>query len=161
MRRSISYPLALVGFFAAVGMVSLVVGAPAALAQQKSRIWPLDMVKNVMTTTKESGWVAFSNQRSTQNIYFSHLQSYHCSLKEIRYSYNSKTLDKIFPLAECNPQIPMNVPGEPKWIVNLEKPGTVKTIAVQVVFSDDTTSEIAVYEPCKDVGDQVCTWLVE
>ena len=136
-------------------------GIDTAAAQQKSRIWPLDMVKGVMTSTKESGWVAFRNIAGNQNIYFSHLQTYHCSLKEIRYSYNSKALDKVFPLAECNPQLPLNVPGEIKWIVNLEKPGTVKTLAVQVVFTDDTTSDIAVYEPCKDVGDQSCTWLVE
>jgi len=143
-----------------VAILSLALVSPA-IAQQKSRVMPLAQVKSIITATKDSGWVAFSAQKSTQNIYFSHLQSWHCSLKEIRYSYNTKDLDRVFPLVECNPQLPNNVPGDPKWIVNLEKPGTAKTVAVQVVFEDGTESSVAVYEPCENVGDQVCTWLVE
>ena len=39
--------------------------------------------------------------------------------------------------------------------------GTAKTIAVQVVWEDDSVSDVAVYEPCKDVGERSCAWPLE
>lgn len=136
-------------------------GEIGANAQKKSRVIPLEQLKGILAATKESGWVAFSAQKKSQNIYFSHLQSWRCGMKEIRYSYNSKALDKTFALAKCNPQLPNTIPRDLKWTVKMEKPNSVKTLAVQVTFEDDSKSDLAVYEPCKDVGDEVCTWLLE
>ena len=131
------------------------------LAETKSRVIPLNQLKSIVSATKASGWVAFKDHSGGQNLYFSHLVSWRCGMKEVRYSINSKDLDQVFPLAKCNPQIPNNVPDDPKWILLILERGTAKTVAVQVLFEDDTLSEMAVYEPCDDVGDQACTWLVE
>lgn len=130
-------------------------------AQQKSKVMPLEQLKGIIKATKASGWIAFVNVKGKQQIYFSHLQSWHCGIKEIRYSYNSKDLDRLFPVAKCIPQLPNNIPDAIKWILVFEKLGTAKTVAVQVLFDDDTLSDIAVYEPCEGVGEQVCTWLLE
>lgn len=130
-------------------------------AQQKSKVMPLKQVKSIIQGTKQSGWISFLNTKSEQYIYFTHLQSWRCGMKEVRYSYNSKDLDRTFPLAKCDPQLPNNIPGELKWILVYENPGTVNTIAVQVLFDDDTLSDIAVYESCEDVGEQDCTQLLE
>lgn len=139
----------------------LIANANSLYAKQKSRVMPLEQVKGILKQTKSTGWIAFNNIKGRQQIYFSHLQSWHCGIKEIRYSYNSKDLDRLFPVAKCIPQLPNTVPGAAKWIVNIEKLGTAKTIAVQVLFDDDTLSDIAVYEPCEGVGERVCTWLLE
>ncbi len=145
----------------AIIAASTIASVNPSIAQQKSKVMPLEQVKGIIKATKASGWIAFVNVKGKQQIYFSHLQSWHCGIKEIRYSYNSKDLDRLFPVAKCIPQLPNNVPGPAKWIVNIEKLGTAKTVAVQVLFDDDTLSDIAVYEPCEGVGEQVCTWLLE
>jgi hypothetical protein len=124
-------------------------------AQQKSRVMPLEQVKGILKQTKSSGWISFKNVKRKQQIYFTHLQSWHCGIKEIRYSYNSKDLDRLFPVAKCIPQLPNTLPGAVKWILVFEKLGTAKTVAVQVLFDDDTLSDIAVYEPCEGVGERV------
>jgi len=139
----------------------IVASTNPSIAKQKSKVMPLEQVKGILKQIKSSGWIAFNNIKGKQQIYFSHLQSWHCSIKEIRYSYNSKDLDRIFPLTKCIPQLPITVPGDPKWIVKIEKLGAAKTVAVQVLFNDDTLSDIAVYEPCEGAGEQVCTYLLE
>lgn len=140
---------------------SLIASTNPSIAQQKSKVRPLEWVKGILKQTKSTGWVAFINIKGKQQIYFSALQSWHCNIKEIRYSYNSKDLDRLFPVAKCIPQLPNTVPNGAKWIVVIEKLGTAKTVAVQVLFNDDTLSDIAVYEPCEGAGDQVCTYLLE
>ena len=144
----------------AIIAATIISGSNPLYAQQKSRVMPLEQVKGIIKSTKASGWITFKNVNRKQQIYFSHLQSWHCGIKEIRYSYNSKDLDRVFPVAKCIPQLPNNIPGAIKWILVFEKLGTAKTVAVQVLFDDDTLSGIAVYEPCEDVGEQVCTWLL-
>ena len=134
-----------------------------AVADTKSRIPPREVYQAMLNGNKEPGWIQFRNYSGKQLVYFTALQTLHCRLKEIRYSINSKALDKRFELVECNPQNPLALPsnaGLNEVAISLA-PGTVKTIAVQVVWEDDMESEIAVYEPCKDVGEQTCAWLLE
>ena len=150
------YTMILVGIIATLFAIT-----GSSIAQQKSKVMPLEQVKGILKQTKSSGWIAFNNIKGKQQIYFSHLQSWHCGIKEIRYSYNSKDLDRLFPVAKCIPQLPNTIPDPAKWILVIEKLGTAKTVAVQVLFDDDTLSDIAVYEPCEGVGEQVCTWLLE
>ena len=134
-----------------------------AAQQKKSRIPPMETYQAMLAGSKEQGWISFRNIDGKQIVYFTPLQNLKCRLKEIRYSINSKELDQQFPLAKCNPQnpfaLPPDAPLEVLWLPM--KPGTAKTVAVQVVWEDGTESEIAVYEPCEDVGDQTCAWPLE
>lgn len=135
---------------------------PAA-AQDKSRVPAVAIYQAMLQANKEPGWVQFRNYGGAQWIYFTALQTLHCRLKEIRYSINSKDLDKRFKLVKCNPQNPFAVPsdaGVEDIAIRLAK-GTADTIAVQVIWEDDAESAVAVYEPCKDVGEQSCAWPVE
>ena len=143
-------------------MVAIGAQSPA-LAETKSRILPIETYLAMLAGNKETGWVAFRNYNGSQWIYFTALQTLHCRLKEIRYSINSKDLDQRFKLVKCNPQNPFALPpdsGPEDTAMNLPD-GAAKTIAVQVLWEDDNASEIAVYEPCKDVGDQSCAWHLE
>ena len=145
-----------------VGITAILITSTNPLiAKQKSKVMPLEQVKSNIKQTKPIGWIAFNNIKGKQQIYFSALQSWHCGIKEIRYSYNSKDLDRLFPVAKCIPQLPRRIPDAAKWTLVIERLGTAQTVAVQVLFDDDTLSDIAVYEPCEDVGEQVCTYFLE
>lgn len=131
-----------------------------AFAQGKSRIMPLATYKMMLAANKDTGWVQFRNYSGKQLIYFSAVQTLHCRLKEIRYSINSEALDKTFNIVACNPQTPFSMP--PKFSLSdiaLQLPkGSANIIVVQIVWEDDSKSEIVVYEPCQDVGEQTCAW---
>ena len=75
-----------------------------------------------------------------------------CRLSEIRYSINDDTLDKRFPLAACDPELPFNLPSDDtqNWLYLGLKPGEAKTVAVQAVWDDGSGSEIVVYQPCRN-----------
>lgn len=131
-----------------------------AVAQDKSRIPPIETYKAMLAANKNTGWVQFRNFGGKQLVYFSALQTMHCRLKEIRYSINSQALDKQFPLVACNPQLPFSLPpnsGVEDIALTLPK-GTAKIVVVQIVWDDETKSDVVVYEPCKDVGEQTCAW---
>ena len=134
-----------------------------AVGQQKSRIPPMTTYQAMLDGNLEGGWVSFRNIDGRQLVYFSALQTLHCRLQEIRYSVNSTELDRQFPLVACNPQNPFALPpdsGVEDILIRLDA-GAASTVAVQVVWEDGSKSRMAVYEPCEDVGDQTCTWLLE
>jgi len=126
----------------------------------KSRIPPVETYQAMLDANKQTGWVQFRNYDGRQLIYFSALQVLHCRVKEIRYSINSEDLNERFELVKCNPQTPFSMPDDVKLDnIAISLPlKTAKTIAVQVVWEDGRVSETAIYEPCKDVGEQTCAW---
>jgi hypothetical protein len=93
----------------------------------------------------QSNWVSFRDFNGKQLIYFTHLESYTCGIKEVRYSINSDDLDKVWELQPCDSKTPMAIT---KDIIYLTMPlGTAKSIAVQVTFTDGTVSEIVHKNP--------------
>lgn len=133
--------------------------------EAKSNVPNMALYKSMLKANAATGWVGFRNYDGKQSIYFTALQSMHCGLKEIRYSFNSMALDKRMELIKCNPQQPFSM-GEntPLHLYFLSFPlGTVKSAAVQVVWKDkyETESEILVYEPCDNVGEGSCAWRLE
>ena len=127
-------------------------------AQAGRKIPEMSLYKAMLSASKEPGWVQFRNFNGRQLIYFTALQSLHCRLAEIRYSINSADLDKTFELVKCNPHMPFSLPPNANLKdIALSLPiGTASFVAVQIIWEDETESDIAVYEPCKDVGDQTC-----
>lgn len=129
----------------------------------KSRIPPLALYQKMLEINNDSGWVSFRNYEGQQWVYFSALQALHCRLHEIRYSINTLELDKRFVVAKCNPQLPFSLPPNSKWqdiAIRLPK-DTAKRVAVQIIWGDGTPSEVSIFEPCKDVGDQTCSFPVK
>ncbi len=108
-----------------------------------SAISPKQM-KQILNMT-QNNWVSFRDFNGKQLIYFTHLESYTCGIKEVHYSINSDGLDKVWELQPCNSKNPMAVT---KDIIYLTMPfGTAKSIAVQVTFTDGTKSEIVHKNP--------------
>ena len=100
--------------------------------------------KQILNMT-QNNWVSFRDFNGKQLIYFTHLESYTCGIKEVHYSINSDDLDKVWELQICDTKNPMAVT---KDTVYLTMPlGTAKAIAVQVIFTDGTKSEIVHKNP--------------
>ena len=120
--------------------------------QYRAQIPDVSIYKAMLDANKQTGWVQFREFAGRQLIYFTALQTMHCRLKEVRYSINSDALDKTFPMAECDPQLPFNLPSDDtnNWLYIELKPGEAETIAVQAVWDDGSGSEIVVYQPCKN-----------
>ncbi len=147
-------------FATLLAAVTMAVACGSAGAQQDTRIPPAAVYKAMLDANRQTGWVQFRNYGGAQWLYFTALQTLHCRLREIRYSVNSRQLDRRFPLVECNPQTPFALPPNAgvDMIALRLPPGTAETVAVQIVWDDGETSAVAVYEPCQDVGEQTCAW---
>ncbi|MBN2825464.1 MAG: hypothetical protein JXQ76_09080 [Campylobacterales bacterium] len=96
-------------------------------------------MKQILNMTKSS-WVSFRDYNGEQYIYFTHLESYRCGIKSVKYSINSDDLDKEYTLQPCNLDNPMAITTNTPYI---KMPlGSAASIAVQLTFSDDTQSEV-------------------
>lgn len=153
-RLAVTLPLAGLMFTAAPAFVA---------AQDKSNLPPIAVYQAMLDANRQSGWLQYRNYGGHQWIYFTALQTMHCRLSEIRYSINSRALDARFPLVPCNLQNPFALPPDAGVEdIALRLPAlSAQFVAVQVVWDDGLESEIAVYEPCKDVGEQSCAWPIE
>ena len=137
----------------------LLLTAPAQ-AEQQSRVMPLEQVKSILEATKDN-WVAYRIYQGRQYYYVTHLLSWRCGIKQVRYSENSDALDKKWPLPECNKLIPNTIPNDAKIYAERPTADSLKTVAIQVEFDDGTTSPVRIYEPCEGVGEATCGYLKE
>lgn len=147
-------PLAAMGLLGAVFLACIL---PAHAQEEdeeqyRAQIPAVSIYKAMLDANKQTGWVQFRSFAGRQLIYFTALQTMHCRLSEIRYSINDDTLDKRFPLAACDPELPFNLPSDDtqNWLYLGLKPGEAKTVAVQAVWDDGSGSEIVVYQPCRN-----------
>lgn len=131
------------------------VAGPALTAAAQGRAPTPEMARTALDATSDQ-WIAFRNYNDRQWIYFTGIVTWHCALKQVRYSVNSDTLDQVFPLPECNVHTPYNIDPEKSPVYVTMKLGSAETIAVQLVFSDGTKSETNVYKPCNVDGDTTC-----
>lgn len=143
-----------------LALLAAAIGANArAEDDYKPQIPDVAIYRSMLEVNKQPGWIQFRNYDGKQLVYFTALQSMHCRLSDIRYSVNSDALDKHFPVAKCDPQLPFNMPdNDPRneYIYLTFKAGEAKTIAIQAVWDDGAGSEIVIYKPCDNVGEATC-----
>ena len=126
--------------------------------EYKPELPDMQIYKAMLEANRQPGWVQFREFSGRQIIYFTALQTMRCRLSEVRYSVNSETLDKRFPLGPCDPQQPFNIPDtgddDPgKWLYIEVPTGSAKTLTIQVVWDDGSGSEIVTYRPCDNIGE--------
>jgi len=129
-----------------------------AQAEQQSRVMPLEQVKSILDATKDS-WIAFRLYDGRQYYYVTHLLSWRCGVRQVRYSENSDALDQFWPLPDCNKLLPNSIPDDAKIHSKPMKAGTVKILAIQLEYDDGSTSPVRIYEPCEGVGESTCGYL--
>ncbi len=118
----------------AIAMIFLGLAAGRASAQglvgQEPKI--LDLTRG--------SWAYFRDYNGRQLIYFTHLEVYRCGISQVRYSLNSKALDKVWTLQPCDPNAPQKITTDTPYIAL--PLGTAASIAVQLTFNDGTKSRL-------------------
>ena len=93
------------------------------------------MTKQVLNMTASS-WVSFRDMGGRRLLYFTHLLSYRDGLREIRYSLDSPSLDQRLPMGGSDPYANAYI----------EVPPQTRTAYVQVVYNDNTESEVRQFQ---------------
>ena len=142
-----------------LGICLAIWGAVVPGSAQQSRVMPLDQVKSILDATKDS-WIAYRDFNGRQLIYFTQIVAWHCGIKDIRYSLNGTDLDQRFPVPACNELLPNNITSDDKIYLDMA-PDSVSRLAVQLLFDDDSVSDIHVYQPCAGAGEATCGQRIE
>ncbi|MCL4190081.1 MAG: hypothetical protein KJZ85_21035 [Rhodobacteraceae bacterium] len=102
-------------------------------------------VRPILTMTK-SAWLALAVMDGRDLLYFTHLESWRCGVAEVRYSVNSGAADTRREMEPCYRESPdpnaLKLEGHLPYISLPE--GTVRTVAVVVVYEDGVTDRIDV-----------------
>jgi len=114
-----------------------------------------DMTKQALDVTKDQ-WISFRNFDGAQLIYFTGLVSWKCGLNQIKYSINDESLNKDFPLPDCNPQMPFASDPENDLLYLRLPLGSAKTVSVQLIYGDESKSPMMTFKPCHVEGDETC-----
>jgi TolA-binding protein len=87
-----------------------------------------------------TSWVEFDSGGNTGLLYFTQLLSYRCGIKEVRYSLDGSEPDTVFDMPPCDEKDPYAIPYEAKTFLKVGK--GVKSVSVQVTYSDDSQSPV-------------------
>jgi hypothetical protein len=76
-------------------------------------------------------------------VYYSHLLSYRCAIREVKIGIDSTVPDRKLALPPCDPRNPSSIPDKAKIFEKLH-PGT-KFVSVELTYRDGTTSEVKTF----------------
>jgi len=96
----------------------------------------LASTKSILNLTRRS-WVAMREYDGKLLLYFTHLVTNRGALKEVRYSLDSRKLDRVFPLP---PGTAARIPAGAKLYLSI--PTGTKKVCVKLRYRDDTESEV-------------------
>jgi hypothetical protein len=89
-----------------------------------------------MTATS---WLSFREFNGLL-VYYTHLMSYRCAIREIRVGIDSTVPDKVLKLPPCDPRDPMAIPRDAQpW---LKLTPSTKFVSVELTYRDGSVSEI-------------------
>jgi hypothetical protein len=89
-----------------------------------------------MTATS---WLSFREFNGLL-VYYTHLMSYRCAIREIRVGIDSTVPDKVLKLPPCDPRDPMAIPRDAQpW---LKLTPSAKFVSVELTYRDGSVSEI-------------------
>ncbi|TGQ06936.1 methyl-accepting chemotaxis protein [Mesorhizobium sp. M2E.F.Ca.ET.219.01.1.1] len=91
-----------------------------------------------------TSWIAFDSGGSRGLVYFTQMLSYRCAIKEVHYSLNGTALDKEIKMPPCDAKDPYAVPSDYQPYFKVKD--DVKSMAVQVTYTDGTKSPVREYK---------------
>jgi hypothetical protein len=89
-----------------------------------------------MTTTS---WLSFREFNGLL-VYYTHLMSYRCAIREVRVGIDSTVPDKVLKMPPCDPKDPSAIPNDAQPYVKL--PPATKSVSVELTYQDGSLSEI-------------------
>jgi hypothetical protein len=101
----------------------------AALIRDQRKI--LDMTAN--------SWLSF-REFTGLLVYYTHLMSYRCAIREVRVGIDSAMPDKVLKMPPCDPRDPSAIPHDSQPYLKLA-PAT-KSVSVELTYRDGSVSEI-------------------
>ncbi|WP_192253737.1 DUF948 domain-containing protein [Mesorhizobium silamurunense] len=91
-----------------------------------------------------TSWIAFDASGNYGLVYFTQMLSFRCAIKEVHYSLNGTALDKEIKMPPCDAKDPYAVPADYQPYFKVKD--DVKSMAVQVTYTDGTKSPVREYE---------------
>lgn len=92
-----------------------------------------------MTSTS---WLAFRDYNGLL-VYYTHLVSYRCAIREMRIGIDSGVPDKVIKLPPCSLKDPIAIPGDAQTYLKL--PPATRSVSVELTFPDGSVSEIKTF----------------
>jgi hypothetical protein len=86
-----------------------------------------------------SSWLDVGRSNASL-MYYTHLQSYRCAIREVRIGIDSTVPDKVLKLAPCDQRDPMAVPHDASTYMKI--PASTRSVSVELTFRDGSVSEI-------------------
>src|SRR5690349_15667710 len=94
-----------------------------------------------MTATS---WLSFRDFNGVM-VYYTHLMSYRCAIREVRVGIDSAVPDKVLKMPPCDPRDPSVIPHDATPYLKLA-PAT-KSVSVELTYRDGSVSEIKTVRP--------------
>jgi hypothetical protein len=89
-----------------------------------------------------SSWLSFRDFNGLL-IYYTHLMSYRCAIREVRIGIDTNLPDKVLTLPPCDPKDPSAIPSSATPYVKL--PTSTKSVSVELTFRDGSQSELKTF----------------
>jgi hypothetical protein len=89
-----------------------------------------------MTATS---WLSFREFNGLL-VYYTHLMSYRCAIREVRIGIDSAVPDKVLKMPPCDPRDPSAIPHDSQPYLKLA-PAT-KSVSAELTYRDGSVSEI-------------------
>lgn len=87
-----------------------------------------------------TSWIAFDASGNRGLVYFSHMLSYRCAIKEVRYGFNGGAPEKKLDMPACNPADPYALPDG--FLPFFKVGEDVTSMSVQVTYADGAQSPV-------------------
>lgn len=91
-----------------------------------------------------TSWIAFDSGGNHGRVYFTQMLSYRCAIKAVHYSLNGTALDKEIKMPPCDAKDPYAIPSDYQPYFKVKD--DVKSMAVQVTYTDGTKSPVREYK---------------
>lgn len=99
--------------------------------------------REMLERTKTS-WLQFGKDHNANYLYYTHLISYRCAIKEALVGYNGSVPAIPLPLPACNPVDPFALPSGALPYIRVG--AQAKSASLQITFADGFTSEVMTFD---------------
>lgn len=90
-----------------------------------------------------SSWLAFRDFNGLL-LYYTHLVSYRCAIKQMRIGIDSSVPDKVIQLPPCDMRDPVSIPEKAQVLMKL--PPQTQSVSVELTYLDGSLSEIKTFK---------------
>jgi hypothetical protein len=87
-------------------------------------------------------WVAFREYNGLL-LYFTHLVSYRCAIRQVRFGIDTTLPDRTFALPPCDQKDPAAIPGNAQIFLKL--PPSTQSVSVELTYRDGSVSELKTF----------------